>query len=442
MKKAPAPTVALLGAFTATITLAASPSRETLPEPSEVPVADFDKINAVTADDPNRFLVLGGVEVESPRRDLPDGIRAFLGRWEGYNTNLPAKKDLKVALVIRSIDNDRADAIIFYGYDLQFPTAVRHICFKVSSEDGVVLEAALQPSGDAGAIGHVKLRFQQESGNLTGALSLGGQAANYFGSPSLNSIELSRSSSFYVYKDYEAYLGRLRIYPERYKNEELNSFGNGYLVYLPAEYETDTGNRWPLLLFMHGMGDRGANVLLLAKASPFKMIREKGPLPFVIVAPLLSRSTEFFSFPGKYLEGVLDEITRRYRIDEKRVYLAGLSLGGEAAYRFALEHPEKVAAMASLSGLLATDVPRYYSREIREMDGISLSRLKDVPAWEIHGAGDAIVPIQLAKRLVEEFGRSGVEIRFTVLTDHDHDVWSDTFTDPEFYEWFLRHEKR
>ncbi len=147
MKKVAPLTVALLGAFTATLALAAGSSPEGRHEPSDVPAADFDELHSVTVEDPNRFLVLGKVQVEQPPADLAKGLRAFLGRWEGFNTNLPVKKDLMVALVIRGIDRDRADALIYYGYNLQYPTAVKHISFKVSTGSGVVLEAALQPEG-------------------------------------------------------------------------------------------------------------------------------------------------------------------------------------------------------------------------------------------------------------------------------------------------------
>ncbi len=438
MTKAPRLSVALLAASTATVALAAGAAPSGGQLASDVPAADFEKIHAVTAADPNRFLVLGGIALQPPAADLSSDLRPFLGRWEGYNTNPPVKKDLKVALVIRSIDGDRADAFIYYGYNLQYPTAVRHIAFKVSKGEGVSLEAG----ADTGSSDHIQLALRQGAETLTGELSLGGGAGNYVGSTSVNSIELSRTSSYYVYKDYQAYLAGIRIHPESHGNADLNKFGNGYLVYLPPGYETDTGKRWPLMLFMHGMGDRGDNLLLVVKASPFKMIREKGPLPFIIVAPLLSGSPEFFSFPGKYIEGVLDEVAKRYRIDEKRVYLTGLSLGGEAAYRYSLQHPERIAAMASLGGMLAIHVPQYYSREIKELEGVPLSRLRGVAAWQIHGTGDAIVPVQLARRLVDEFARSGVQVRYTELTDHEHDVWSDTFADPAFYDWFLQHAKK
>ena len=82
-------------------------------------------------------------------------------------------------------------------------------------------------------------------------------------------------------------------------------YGQGYLLYLPEGYEANPKQTWPLIIFLHGSGDRGDNLFLLAKASPFMMIREKGPLPFIIVAPLLSTSQYYASFPENYMDGVL-----------------------------------------------------------------------------------------------------------------------------------------
>jgi len=410
-------------------------------DPSDVPAADFDKIHAVTPDNSNKFLILGKVKVESPSTGVSKDLQPFLGRWEGFNTNPPARNDLKVALVVRSINNNSGDGAIYYGYNLQYPTSVKSIHFKVSRKDEVSIEAALGSGNQAGMESYIRLKYQTETDRLTGDIALGSGKANFVGSTGVDSIELNRDSSFYVYKDYRAYLASLRIFAENYKNAELNNCGNGYLIYLPEGYEENTSGTWPLLFFLHGMGDRGNNVFLLAKASPFKMIREKGPLSFIIVAPLLSDSPDFFSFPGKYLEGVLDEIAETYRIDEKRVYLTGLSLGGEASYRFSMEHPERIAAVASLGGLLARSAPGYFSKEVVETAGIPLTRLKDVPCWEIHSANDAVVPLGIARRMVADFAQSGVKVRFTVLENHDHDIWNDTYADPEFYKWFLQYKK-
>ncbi len=105
------------------------------------------------------------------------------------------------------------------------------------------------------------------------------------------------------------------------------------------------------------------------------MILEKGPLPFIIIVPLLKLSKDLSLFPGHYLEDVLDEVIDNYKVDDKRVYLTGINIGGETSYRFALEHPEKFTAIASLLGYMAKYFSAFY-REETEMKGTPISRLK------------------------------------------------------------------
>ena len=83
--------------------------------------------------------------------------------------------------------------------------------------------------------------------------------------------------------------------PREYQTRYFRNYGKGYLLYLPEGYEANPKKTWPLMFFLHGYGDRGDNLFLLAKASPFMMIREKGPLPFIIVAPLLNPKICIFS---------------------------------------------------------------------------------------------------------------------------------------------------
>ncbi len=402
-------------------------------EPIGIPASDFDKIHAVTGDDTNKFLILGNVTAEMPSKGLSKDLQPFPGRWEGYNYNLPVKKDLKIVLIISSINEKNSDGIIYYGYNLQYPMGINKINLKVVRRESVEIKASIQQEQLPWMTSHIKLKYNKTKDSLSGEISHG-----IFGGT--DTIELRRSESFYVYKDYKAYLAGKRIYTKNYNNTDLNKYGKGYMVYLPDGYEEKTSEKWPLILFLHGTGDRGTNVFLLAKASPYMMIREKGPLPFIIIAPLLNLSKDFRCFPGHYLEGVLDEVMENYRVDDKRIYLTGISMGGEASYRFSLEHPEKFAAVASLSGCLAKYDSAFY-REKEEMKNIPLSRLKGVPAWEIHGSDDIIVPVDKAQGTINDFNNSGVNIMFTILKNHDHDVWSDTYTDPEFYKWFLQYKK-
>jgi len=105
-------------------------------------------------------------------------------------------------------------------------------------------------------------------------------------------------------------------------------------------------------------------------------IRETGPLPFSIVAPLLNASQGNSLFPSEYLDGVLAETQATYRVDPKRIYVTGLSLGGEATYRFAIQHPNTFAAIAPLSAWIEAD-------QVSRLD-----RIKSLPVWAIHGAND------------------------------------------------------
>ena len=262
-------------------------------------------------------------------------------------------------------------------------------------------------------------RFDPETGLLHGLAELANDAGK-------GAFELSRDRSFYVYKDYPKYLSGLGITAQSYQDPELARYGQGYLVYLPEGYEDQPEKTWPTILFLHGYGDRGDNVYLVAKASPFMFIRENGPLPFIIVAPLLSAYEGYSSFPDDYLEGVLKEIQANYRVDPKRLYLTGLSMGGEAGYRLAVNHPETFAALAPLSAYVDS---KTYAK---------LDRLKDLPVWVIHADGDTVFPLAKAQQPVEAIQAAGGNVRFTILENHDHDTWTDTYSDPAFYDWLLQ----
>jgi hypothetical protein len=235
-------------------------------------------------------------------------------------------------------------AFFWAGTNLQYPYWIKEIQFKVVSGavPSIEWEADLAggPNG-AGGTGTFRFAYDRENQNLRGGINL--PRGSELDGPSI----LNRDQIFYVYKDYSQYLASKRIATKEYQNKDLSQYGKGYMLYLPEGYEANPTKTWPLIFFLHGAGDRGDNIDLLAKASPFMMIREKGPLPFIIVAPLLNASQN--AFPREYLDGVLAEAQAAYRVDSKRIYVTRLSMGGEATYRFAIQHPDTFAAIAPLS---------------------------------------------------------------------------------------------
>jgi predicted esterase len=382
-------------------------------------IEDFDAVHAPVGSDENAHLILGNIPISTPAADLAPELAAFLGRWEGYSYAPPVKKDWKFVIVVQEITAQGGKAFLWAGTNLQYPDWVKQVRFRVVSGDTPTIECEYQDKN-----GQNIFSFTYDRGR---DMLQGWQKIPAYDS-SWGPIELGRDRSFDVYKDYARYLAEKRIYPVEYQDEVFTLFyGPGYLLYLPEGYEDDAEQTWPLIIFLHGSGDRGDNLFLLAKASPFMMIREHGPLPFIIIAPLLGDSEYYASFPESYMDGVLGQALADYRVDQKRIYVTGLSMGGEATYRFALHRPDTFAAIAPLAAFL-------YSSP-------SMESIKDLPVWAIHGADDTVVPLSLARRPVEALELVGGDVRFTVLEGHDHDVWTDTYSDPQFYDWLLEHQK-
>jgi len=387
----------------------------------EFVITDFDAVHSAVNGDANPYLILGNVPVAKPAADLPPELVVFLGRWEGYSYAPPVKKDRKVVLVIQEITVREGRAVGWSGTNLQYPDRAGEVHFRVVPGDVPSLE--FQVIGPDGSREIDTYTYDRDKGLLRGWVKSPANNLTY------GPIEFKRDQFFYIYKDYTRYLTDKRIYSKNYHTSELQHYGQGYLIYLPEGYEDHPEKTWPLIFFLHGYGDRGDNVNVLAKASPFMFIREKGPLPFIIAAPLLNSFGGYSSFPEDYMEGVLAEIQKDYRVDAKRIYATGLSMGGEATYRLAVHQPETFAAIAPLSAYVDSET---YA---------GLGRIKELPVWAIHGADDTVVPLAKAQQPVNALKAAGNKIRFTVLPGHDHDVWTDTYSDPAFFDWLLQHQR-
>jgi predicted esterase len=380
----------------------------------EFVIDDFDAVHTPVNGDANEYLIFGNLPTSKPAAGLPSELTVFLGRWEGYSYSPPIKKDRKVVLVIQEITTQGGTGFGWSGTNLQFPDLVEEIHFRIVP--GKVPSIEWQMGKEI-----VTFTYDRDKDLLRGWIK--SPESNETSGP----YDLSRDESFHVFKDYAKYLEDKRIHPKEYQNKDLKQYGKGYMLYLPEGYEADLDKTWPLLFFLHGYGDRGDNLFLLPKASPFMMIREKGPLPFIIIAPLLN--TNHTLFPNDYMDGVLSEILADYHVDQKRIYLTGMSMGGEAAYRFALHQPDTFAAIAPLCAYIDNSNP------------MSMEGVKDLPVWAIHGSDDHVISLTWGQQAADTLKKAGANVRFTVLEGHDHDVWTDTYSDPQFYDWFMQYKK-
>jgi len=198
-----------------------------------------------------------------------------------------------------------------------------------------------------------------------------------------------------------------------------------YLLYIPDGY-TSEGKSWPLILFLHGAGERGDDTELLKKHGPPKLVSNGKKLPFVVVSPQCPADNWWPNMLGE-LNVLIDEITKQYNIDQSRVYLTGLSMGGFGTWSLATDRPDRFAAIAPICG---GGTP-YLT-----------TRLRNVPTWVFHGAKDQTVSIEKSEEMVEALRKNGGDVRFTVYPDAGHDSWTATYDNPELLEWFLSHRKR
>ncbi|MFW6163774.1 MAG: prolyl oligopeptidase family serine peptidase [Planctomycetota bacterium] len=196
--------------------------------------------------------------------------------------------------------------------------------------------------------------------------------------------------------------------------------GCPYLLFLP-EGHAEAERPCPLTLFLHGAGERGSDLELVKKHGPPRIVEQRPDFPFILVSPQCRAGEEW---DVDTLDALLDEVVGEWSVDESRVYLTGLSMGGSGTWRLACARPDRFAAIAPICGrgrpLLA-------------------HKLADVPVWCFQGARDDVVPVSESERMVEAVNEAGGSARLTVYPDAGHDAWTRTYENPELYEWFLGH---
>lgn len=223
-----------------------------------------------------------------------------------------------------------------------------------------------------------------------------------------------------------------RQVPQRLETAVQQEVALDYLLFLPRGYEPDGGRRWPLLLFLHGAGERGSDLDRVARHGPPRIAAADPDFPFVLVSPQCPARSWWE--PVEII-ALLDEVLRLHRVDPARVYLTGLSMGGFGTWATGLRYPDRFAAIAPVCGGGATpDALRGLQRD--------RAALRSLPIRAFHGARDELVPVAESERMVAAVRRAGNDrAELTVHPEAGHDSWTATYADPKLYEWFLSHRR-
>ena len=197
-----------------------------------------------------------------------------------------------------------------------------------------------------------------------------------------------------------------------------------YLLYLPEDY--DQKDDWPVLLFLHGSGERGDDLNKVKFHGPPKLIEQGQEFPFIVVSPQCPTGYWWESIE---LVALLDEINSKYKVDEDRVYVTGLSMGGFGSWRLANYAPERIAAIAPICG----GGEPYWTK-----------RFANLPVWAFHGAKDTGVPPQRSQVMIDALikNKANPKPKLTIYPEAKHDSWTQTYDNPEFYKWLLKQNRR
>lgn len=195
-----------------------------------------------------------------------------------------------------------------------------------------------------------------------------------------------------------------------------------YLLFLPITYAMPP-QQWPLILFLHGAGERGYDLNLVKRHGVPKTVEEWTDCPFIVVSP---QCPPHQAWSTDALAALLEEIERHYTVDPERIYVTGLSMGGFGTWAFALAYPDRCAAIAPICG---------------GGDPARVDAIRHLPVWTFHGAKDTIVPLKRSAEMVTALRQCGGNVQFTVYPDAGHDAWTETYANPELYAWFLAHTR-
>lgn len=198
-----------------------------------------------------------------------------------------------------------------------------------------------------------------------------------------------------------------------------------YILHVPDDYDSSRDAHWPLLLFLHGAGERGSDADLAATHGPPKLADDGREFGFILVTPQCSESSQWVAELST-LNRLLDEVAAAYRVDPARIYVTGLSMGGFGTWSLAVRYPERFAAIAPICGGLWAQSAR---------------PIRHTPVWTFHGEEDETIPIASTEQIVDELVALDADVRFTRYPGVAHDSWTQAYGDPALYDWLLSHRR-
>lgn len=212
-----------------------------------------------------------------------------------------------------------------------------------------------------------------------------------------------------------------------------------YEVFVPENWSPK--QKWPIILFLHGAGERGEDGLFQTQVGIGKAIREhRDRFPAIVVLPQCHKNIWWAQTPMDDIAiASLEAATKEFHGDKNRTYLTGLSMGGYGAWYLAGKYPGRFAAIAPIcGGILVPDMARMQPAEdVTPYTEAAKKIGNKTPTWIFHGGDDPVVPVSESQKMSAAMKAVGGDVQYTEYPGVGHDSWLKAYDDAEFIKWML-----
>lgn len=204
------------------------------------------------------------------------------------------------------------------------------------------------------------------------------------------------------------------------------------VLYVPEDYDPD--KKWPLIVFLHGMGERGSDGQRQTEVGIGEVIRSNPErFPCLVYMPQCSTDTFWSSATNEkgapadvHITQGIETVLGKYNIDEDRVSLTGLSMGGYGTFAYGAKHIDRFSALMPICGGGNVD------------DAAALAKR---PMWVFHGGADPVVNPEQSRRMIKATKQAGGDVRYTEYEGVGHNSWDNAYGSADAIAWLLAQKR-
>lgn len=224
---------------------------------------------------------------------------------------------------------------------------------------------------------------------------------------------------------------------------EMNGESFRYQLFIPADY--DPSRPWPVILFLHGAGERGSDNEAQTTVGLGPVVRARAEdFPAIVIFPQMPLDSTWAGTVADAALRVLDSTMLELNVDPERIYLTGMSMGGYGTWQLATQEPRRFAALVPVCG--GVHPPRSERPDLRvrtvppgtpDAYRWVAERVRGVPTWIFHGEADQVVPVTGSRRMNDALRAAGAEVHYTEYPGVGHNAWDPAYSEPELWEWLF-----